>query len=183
MAKTDCSPTIGRPGSTTPLASRFSLTVGAPFPVLPRRLPPRTWAPGKVFSGPDWEVTAAPAEHVQPWLDSLAYRVDSSEGSVIFTGDTQPCESVTELARGADMMLCMCWDDQAVMDANGEYTGQCGTTGAARMAQAAGVKKLVLVHVGPHLSGHGPMEQGIGDISRIYGGEIVFSEELMRISL
>ena len=37
----------------------------------------------------------------------------SAEGSVIFTGDTQPCDSVTELARGADLMLCMCWDDQA----------------------------------------------------------------------
>ena len=72
---------------------------------------------------------------------------------------------------------------QAVMDANGEYTGQCGTTGAARMAQAAGVAKLVLVHIGPHLSAHGPMEHGIGEISRIYSGEIVFSEELMRISL
>ncbi len=69
------------------------------------------------------------------------------------------------------------------MDANGEYAGQCGTTGAARMAQDAGVDKLVLVHIGPHLSAHGPMERGIGDISRIYNGEIIFSEELMRISL
>ena len=109
--------------------------------------------------------------------------MDSAEGSVIFTGDTQPCDSVTELARGADTMLCMCWDDQAVMDANGEYNRQCGTTGAARMAQAAGVRKLVLVHVGPHLSAHGSMERGIGEVSRTYDGEIVFSEELMRISL
>jgi hypothetical protein len=38
-----------------------------------------------------------------------------------------------------------------------------------------------LVHVGPHLAGHGPMEKGIGDISRIYDGQVVFSEELMRI--
>ena len=134
-------------------------------------------------SGRDWQVTAAPAEHVQPWLDSLAYRVDTPNGSVVFTGDTQPCASVTELAKGADMMLCMCWDDQEVMNQNGEFTGQCGTLGAAEMAQAAGVQKLVLVHVGPHLSGHGPMEKGIGDISRVYDGEIVFSEELMRITL
>ena len=47
----------------------------------------------------------------------------------------------------------------------------------------SGVEKLVLVHIGPHLSAHGPMEHGIGDISRIYNGEIIFSEELMRISL
>ena len=72
---------------------------------------------------------------------------------------------------------------QAVMDANGEYAGQCGATGAARMVQDAGVEKLVLVHIGPHLSAHGPMEHGIGDISRIYNGEVIFSEELMRISL
>ena len=51
------------------------------------------------------------------------------------------------------------------------------------MAQDAGVKKLVLVHVGPHLSGHGVMESGIGEVRSIYDGEIVFSEEVMRISL
>ena len=47
------------------------------------------------------------------------------------------------------------------------------------MAQEAGVKKLVVVHVGPHLSGHGPMEKGIGDIKGIYEGELLFSDELM----
>ena len=109
---------------------------------LPRK-PPDVFAkdvgPGKVFSGDGWEVTAAEAEHVQPYLDSLAYRIDSPEGSMVFTGDTQPCDSVVDLARGADIMLCMCWDDQETMERNGEAHRQCGTTGAARMAQEAGV--------------------------------------------
>lgn len=78
-------------------------------------------------------------------------------------------------------MLCMCWDNQEIMERDGENYGQCGTTGAAHMAQEAGVKNLVLVHVGPHLAGHGPMESGIGDIRRIYDGEIIFSEEVMKI--
>ena len=47
------------------------------------------------------------------------------------------------------------------------------------MAQEAGVKKLVLVHIGPHLPDHGPMEGGVGDIKNIYAGEVLFSEELM----
>ena len=97
----------------------------------------------------------------------------------MFTGDTQPCESVIELASDADALLCMCWDNQETMDQNGEGNRQCGTTGAAKMAQEAGVGKLVLVHVGPNLSTHGPMEKGIGDIKSIYDGEVIFSDELM----
>ena len=135
--------------------------------------------PGPVFSAADWEVTASVAEHAQPYLDSLAYRIDSPDGSIVFTGDTQPCQPVVDLARDADVMLCMCWDDQEAMDANGEGPFQCGTTGAAKMAQEAGVKKLVLVHVGPHLSQHGPMEKGIGDVKALYDGEVLFSDELM----
>jgi ribonuclease Z len=134
---------------------------------------------GNVFSGSDWQVTSAPAEHVQPFLDSLAYRLDTPDGSIVFTGDTQPCDSVTTLARDADVMLCMCWDDQEVMEVDGEAFGQCGTIGAAKMAQEAGVKKLVLVHIGPHLSGHGPMEKGIGDVRKLYDGQLLFSDELM----
>jgi ribonuclease BN (tRNA processing enzyme) len=51
------------------------------------------------------------------------------------------------------------------------------------MAQEGGVKKLALAHIGPHLSGHVPMEKGIGDIRRTYDGEVIFSEELMRFRL
>jgi ribonuclease BN (tRNA processing enzyme) len=51
------------------------------------------------------------------------------------------------------------------------------------MANAAGVKKLVLVHIGPHLASHGPMEKGIGDIRRVYDGELVFADELMTLRL
>ena len=105
-----------------PLSQQVFVNRGGSLPRPAPLVAARDVGPGRVFSGPDWEVTAAPAEHVQPWLDSLAYRVDSAEGSMIFTGDTQPCDTVTELARDADVMLCMCWDDQAVMDAMGSST-------------------------------------------------------------
>ena len=164
-----------------PLSQRVFVNRGGKLPRPKPDVDARDVGPGLVYSGSDWQVTAALAEHVQPYLDSLAYRVDSNEGSVVFTGDTQPCDSVIELARGADAMFCMCWDDQDVMDEDGEAFGQCGTKGAARMAQAAGVKKLVLAHVGPHLSQHGAMEKGIGDVRSLFEGEIVFSEELMKV--
>ncbi len=51
------------------------------------------------------------------------------------------------------------------------------------MAREAGVKKLVLVHMGPHLSAHGPLERGLGDVARVYDGEVLYSEELMSFDL
>ncbi len=133
--------------------------------------------------GKNWQVTAGLAEHVQPWLDSLAYRVDTPEGSVVFTGDTQPCDTVRELARDADMMLCICWDDQAVMNDVNEANGRCGTTGAAQLAQEAGVKKLVQVHMGPNLSSETPFDRHYEEMTPMYHGEIVFSEELLRLEV
>jgi ribonuclease Z len=162
-----------------PLSQRIHVNRGGTLPRKPPKVSAKDVGPGRVFEGSDWQVTAAPAEHVQPFLDSLAYRLDTPDGSIVFTGDTQPCESVTRLARGADALLCMCWDDQEIMDADGEAGGQCGTLGAARMAEEAGVDKLILVHIGPHLSGHGPMEKGIGDVREVYGGQLLFSDELM----
>ena len=166
-----------------PLSQRIHVNRGGTLPRKPPEVSARDVGTGLVFSGSDWQVSAAPAEHVQPFLDSLAYRFDTPAGSVVFTGDTQPCESVTELARGADVMLCMCWDDQEIMDSDGESPGQCGTLGAARMAQAAGVKRLALVHIGPHLSQPGAREKGIGDVRQIYDGEMLFTDELTHFDL
>ncbi len=166
-----------------PLSQKVFQNRGGTLPRTPPSVLAKDIGPGKVYSGKDWEVTAAPADHVQPYLDSLAYRIDSAEGSAVFTGDTEPCQPVVDLAKDADVMVCMCWDDQEVMEANGEAHRQCGTTGAARMAQEAGVKKLVLVHIGPNLTGHGPMEKGLGDIRSIYDGEVVFSDELLVVDI
>ena len=166
-----------------PISQQVFVNRGGTLPRRPPEVAAKDVGPGKVYSGADWEVTAAHAEHVQPYLDSLAYRLDCPDGSIVFTGDTQPCDTVVDLARNADVMLCMCWDDQEVMDQNGEAAYQCGTTRAAKMAQDAGVKKLVLVHIGPHLSGHGPMEKGLGDIGKLYDGELIFSDELMSIEV
>ena len=138
---------------------------------------------GAVYSGRDWQMTSATAEHVQPFMDSLAYRLDTPDGSIVFTGDTRPCDSVQELAKGADTLLCMCWGDQAEIEASGESPAVSGTLDAARMARDVGVGKLVLVHVGADLAVPGAREKGIGDIKAVYDGELVFSEEAMVVDV
>ena len=168
---------VNAPGSQRVFVNR-----GGTLPRKPPSVMVKDVGPGKVFKGKDWEVTATVAEHAQPWLDSLAYRVDSAEGSFVFTGDTRPCQSVSDLAKNADVLLCCCWDDQERMESRDE-AGMCGTVDAGRMAQDAGVKKLVLVHVGPELANHDDMAKGIRDIKKVYDGEVVFAEELMAISV
>lgn len=139
--------------------------------------------PGKVIETDQWTVTTAPVRHAEPWLESIAYRVDSDEGSIMFTGDTGPCESVSRLAEGVDVLVVNCWDHQETMEKNGEAPGQTGTLDAANMAQTSGAKKLILTHTGPHLTKPGSREKGIGDIARIYKGEVIFGEELMSLVL
>jgi len=63
-----------------------------------------------------------------------------------------------------------------------ETNYMCGTTGAAELAQNAGVKKLILVH-NTHIGDHGVMERAIADVARVYDGEIVMGEELMEVPI
>jgi ribonuclease BN (tRNA processing enzyme) len=162
-----------------PMSQRLHVSRGGRMPRRPPVPAVQDIGPGVVHQTTSWRVTAAVAEHVQPWLDSLAYRLDSEEGSIVITGDTGPCDSVRDLARGADTLLCLCWDDQATLEANGPVDGTCGTEDAASLAKAAGVRRLVVVHTGPSFDRPGATERAIADMARIYDGEIVWAQELM----
>ena len=153
--------------------------------VLPRKPPvvdAKDVGPGKVAQGSDWEVVSAPAVHVEPWLDSLAYRVNSSAGSIVFTGDTAPCESVLELARGADVLVVSCVDLESAIDGKPESEYMCGSSAAGKMAAAADVGTLVLVH-NARIAEHGKMEVAIADVARECDGPVIFGEELLTLQL
>lgn len=154
--------------------------------VLPRR-PPEVAAtdigPGQLIDGGTWTVHASHAQHVQPFLDSLAYRLEAGGTTAVFTGDTEPCPEVLEAARGADVLFAMCWDVEERMAASGERTGQMGTSSAAVLARDAGVKTLVLVHTGPHLSSPDIAERAIKGIEASFDGRVILAEEGMSLDL
>jgi ribonuclease Z len=138
---------------------------------------------GSVVEMSGWKVTAAHAVHVQPWLESLAYRVDTPKGSVVFTGDTEYSQSIIDLAHSTDVLVANCWDHSDIMRKNGEILALAGTVEVAKMAQEAGAKKLVVTHIGPNLAKAGSREKGIAEIGEIYKGEVFFGEELTRLQL
>ena len=125
-----------------------------------------------------FSVRAADTVHAQPLLESVAYRVDSEQASIVFTGDTEPVDSVVELARGADMLICMCWDIDTAMEAEGLSRGMTGTPSAALLATQAGVRTLVLTHIAPHLDSPSVREAALRDAVEVFDGRIVFGEEL-----
>lgn len=138
---------------------------------------------GDVIENENWRITTALAHHVEPWLSSLAYRVDSKEGTIVFAGDTGPCESVDKLAYGTNVLVVNCWDHQDTMEKNGESLGQTGTIDAANFAKKSKAETLILTHMGTNLTTPSSKEKAIKDIIKIYSGHIVFAEEMMVISL
>ena len=128
--------------------------------ILPRPRPcvdVRDVGPGKVTEQKHWTVTAANAHHAQPWLESLAYR--------------------------ADVLILHVWNHQDALDESGEGPGEMGTLNAAKMAEACQVKTLIVNHSTPNLTRPGSRERGVGDMARIYQGEIIFAEELIKLEL
>ena len=166
-----------------PLSLNAHTSRGGRLPRPPLVVNARDVGPGKVHSGPTWEITAAPAEHVQPWLDSLAYRLETEEGSVVVTGDTRPCRSVQDLAADADLMVCLCSYVQEDIDGTPEAEYMCGSVSSAKMAQAAGAKSLALVHQSPSLDAVGMAARALADITAAYDGKVIWGRELMTIDV
>lgn len=166
-----------------PVSQRVYVARGGTLP----RQPPTVHATdidgGYVHETSNWVMRSTLARHAQPYLHCLSYRLDTPDASIMFTGDTEPCDTVRDLAKNADIMLSMCWDTDDAMTEHGEHEGQCSLEGSVRMAADADVGTLILVHTGPHVSAHGTIETALARMGNTYQGQIIFAEELMRLDV
>ena len=138
---------------------------------------------GDVVTTPNWRVTVGHAQHVQPQLECLAFRLDSDEGSICYSGDSAACDSLAQLAKGCDVLIQM----------NHFFTGRepspasraaCGNhRDNARMAQEAGVKTLVLTHLTPEIDTPATREEMHREIVEIYDGRVVWGEDLLELEI
>lgn len=172
-----------RARSEHPASQRIFQMRGGTLPRPEPRWNATDLVPGNTVEGKNWTVRAARAAHVQPYHESLAYRIDTAAESIVITGDTAYCDEVIELASGADTMLCCCWDhsdgddqiDECV--AEGMVGNMCGPEDAAAMAAEAGVKRLVLVHHTPAIAEPGPAKRAVETALRVFDGEVIFAHE------
>ncbi|MCP5368851.1 MAG: MBL fold metallo-hydrolase [Hyphomicrobiales bacterium] len=153
-------------------------------------VPPRKWPapqvtelkPGDVVDGGKWKLTVAEASHVQPYLECYAYRIDSDEGSMCYSGDSGAvCPAVIDLARGVDVLIHMN-HYRTGTEPTEIYREVCGNPiDNAHIAREAGVKTLVLTHFLEQIDQPGIRERILREMMEIYDGDIVWGEDLMVI--
>lgn len=78
--------------------------------------------------------------------EAYALRVEHGGRSLVYSGDTGPCDGLVELARGADVLLCEAtWPHHEGSPPGVHLSGRQ----AGEHAAAAGVGALLLTHVPP----------------------------------
>jgi len=112
-----------------------------------------------------YTVIAGEVEHHQRCgMPSFGYRVECQYGVIAISGDTRPCKTMIDLADGADLLI----HDAAFLDEiieERQMWSHSGPSGAGKVAREAGVKKLVLTHLGPYDSAPAAVEMA----SMFYG--------------
>ena len=144
-------------------------------------------AGGTVLQNERVTVRAALVEH-PPLKPAFALRFETPKRSIVFSGDTAPCDALVDLARGADVLVHEVMHGEAI----GEIIARLSNASRLRehlmashtlledvgaVAGRAGVKTLVLTHFVP--------SEGIADqvwragAARRFQGEIIVGSDLL----
>ncbi len=105
---------------------------------------------------------------------AIGYRWEWQGKTLVYSGDTDYCEAVVDLAQRADVLVLECSfpDDQKV-------AGHLTPSDAGRIAALAEAKQLVLTHF------YGPCEavDVIAACRAFYSGTVIKAWDLMRVSV
>jgi len=95
-----------------------------------------------VWTDAEWDIRAAPGKHSVPVIGIRAEHLPSGR-TMAYSADTEPFEPIVRLAKDADLL---------VHEATGRFPGHSTASDAAEVAERAGARMLVLVHLPPTLN-------------------------------
>ncbi len=105
---------------------------------------------------------------------SLAFRIEHAGASLAYTGDTEYCESIVDLARGCDLLLCECSFPEGA-----GVPGHLTPSLAGRIAREAGAQSLLLTHLYPPCDDVDVAAQ----VRSVYDGDLKVGEDLLEVSV
>jgi ribonuclease BN (tRNA processing enzyme) len=188
----------------TPNAEIWALTGKAPLTDVVRA---HEIQPGVIYRDANVTVTAVENTHFHFKRESPAYgkyrsysyRFDTPTRAIVFTGDTSTSDALTELARGADVLVTEVADPDAVVALLKQTGGWAKRTPAeqeglvrhlteshlsavevGRLAAKAGVGRVVMTHLVPTVDPADRYERYVTEARRHYAGPIAIAEDLMR---
>ena len=119
-----------------------------------------------------WRCLAKPMTHSTP---TVGYRFEDRAGkTVVYSGDTDYCPGIVELAQGANLLILECSfpDEKRVVSHL--------TPGlAGKIAQEAQCKRLVLTHLYPLCDQY----DILGQCRKAFSGDILLAHDLMRLAV
>jgi len=136
---------------------------------------------GVVYDDGELRVTAFTVDH-HPVEPAFGYRFDCCGRSIVVSGDTRPSENLIRYAKGADVLVHEAYlpehfdqvDTPEVAARLKHY--HTSAEEAGQVAQAAGVKLLVLTHLVPGDADQTFLERA----GKYFKGRIVVGQDLMR---
>lgn len=146
---------------------------------------------GAVMSDEHVKVTAALVDH-PPVVPSFGYRFDARDRSIVISGDTAPSDNVVKLARGAEILVHSAMyppaldrlvarvPNAAALKAS-ILAHQTSAEDAGRVAQAAGVKTLVLSHLVPPDDPQVTDRMWIEAAQSHFSGAVIVGKDLLEI--
>ena len=187
-------PIIGPPGTKAvveatlaALAPDISYRIGHHADITePPSVQVHEYTEGQVWDSDGVRITAAPTDH-RPVEPTLAFRIDYEGASVVLAGDTVPCSSLDELARGANALvhtvirkdLVAQMPAQRIRDILDYHSS---VEQAATTAARAGVDTLVLTHYVPPLV-PGQEDQWRELAATEFDGRVELGDDLLRVSV
>jgi ribonuclease BN (tRNA processing enzyme) len=132
----------------------------------------REWVDGEAVQF--GSVTVLPRLVSHPTESSGMRITDSGGATLVYSGDTGACESLVELARGAQVLLCEAsWTDSPERPPHLHLSG----TEAGRIAARAGVGELLLTHIPPWTSREDVISEAKaefdGPVHAVVPGEVI----------
>ena len=147
--------------------------------------------PGPVMQNDDVRVTAARVRH-PPITQTYAYRFDTADRSIVFSGDTTYSPELIELAKGADVLVheamhlggldrLLKRNPNAATLREHLLASHSLPEDAGKVAAAAGVKTLVLSHLVPSDDPSLTDDNWLEDVRKHFGGQVIVGHDMMEL--